>query len=355
MAKSSKVTIGDIAKYTNISTGTIDRVIHKRGKVSLKKKALVEDAIDELGFNPNFLASTLALGKQFTICTLLPEANNIEKYWALPKIGIEKIGQEYEVYGFVMDHLEYFLFDESSFVKQAKLIVEKNPSGVILAPLFEKESRLLTKELDKKNIPYVFIDANISDGNPISYIGPDSKSSGLVAAKLLDSILRPDDNILVVNMVKGVENSSLVRTIEKGFLDFFKTSDNSTKRKIYTLTIHSTDKSDVVKELTKCYIKNPNIKGVFVTNSRAHLVSDFHISHDLDIRVIGFDVIEENIREMKKGGISFLISQSPIFQGKWAVQTFFNLFVSKKKLKAVHHVPIDIIIKENVDFYLDSF
>ena len=74
MNKAKKTTIQDLAKYSNVSVGTIDRVLHNRGKVSPDKKKKIEEAIEYLNFNPNFLASTLALGKQFVICSLLPEA-----------------------------------------------------------------------------------------------------------------------------------------------------------------------------------------------------------------------------------------------------------------------------------------
>ena len=354
MKKNKKITLQDVANYANVSTGTVDRVIHKRGKVSPAKRKLVEETIEHLGFNPNFLASTLALGKAFKICTLFPESTVSEKYWSLPKRGIERIGEEYNDFGFTIDVFEYSLFDEASFVGHAEAIIEKKPSGVILAPLFEKESHLFLDVLDKMSIPYVFIDANIPDREALSYIGPDSNCSGHVAGVLLHSILDPEGDILIVNMVKGFENSSLVGVIEQGFLDFFHAKEGKGKRKITSLTINSTDRREVSRELTKYYIKNPNTKGVFVTNSRAHLIADFHRAHELDIQVIGFDLIEENIIELKKEGIRFLISQNPVFQGKWAVQAFFDFFVYKKKPKKIHHVPIDIIIKENIDFYLNA-
>ena len=62
MQKNKKVTIQDVAHYARVSAGTIDRVLHKRGKVSPEKIRIVEEAITKLNFNPNLLARTLALG-----------------------------------------------------------------------------------------------------------------------------------------------------------------------------------------------------------------------------------------------------------------------------------------------------
>lgn len=70
--------------------------------------------------------------------------------------------------------------------------------------------------------------------------------------------------------------------------------------------------------------------------------------------MVGFDLVKENILEMKKGNIDYLISQSPVIQGVKSVQTLFDFFINKKTPKAIQHVPLDIIIKENIDYYMNS-
>lgn len=349
-----KTTIQDIANYANVSAGTVDRVIHNRGKVSPAKKKKIEEAIERLNFNPNFLARTLALGKQFVICTLFPKATTSQSYWLLPKKGIGQIATEYRDFGVALDSFEYSLFDESSFVEHTNTILERDPDGVVLAPLFEKESILFTKKLEERNIPYIFIDANIPDQKNLSYIGPDLKRSGYIAGKLMDSILGLEDDMLVVSMVKGIENSTNFGIIEEGFRSYFELIGSKDKRKITSLTIHSINEEEVFRELTKCYLKNPGISGVFVTNSRAHIISKFHRVHELTTKVIGFDLIRKNIDEMHNGAIEFLISQSPVFQGKKAVQTLFDFFMYNKTPMKVQYVPLDIIIKENIDYYINS-
>jgi LacI family transcriptional regulator len=139
MAKNKKTTIQDLANYANVSIGTIDRVLHNRGKVSPAKRKKVEEAIEKLDFNPNLLARTLALGSQFTVCSLFPEATSSQSYWTLPRIGVDQGVEVYKDFGMELHPYEYSLFNESSFVKSADAILGKNPSGVILAPLFERK------------------------------------------------------------------------------------------------------------------------------------------------------------------------------------------------------------------------
>ena len=103
---------------------------------------------------------------------------------------------------------------------------------------------------------------------------------------------------------------------------------------------------------TNYYIKNPNIKGVFVTTSGAHLVAGLHSDHELDIRLIGFDLVDDNIDHLRNGSIDWIISQSPIQQGVCAVKTLFDLLVNKIVPDKTQYVPLDIIIRENLDYYL---
>lgn len=348
-----KITIQDIARHSKVSAGTVDRVIHNRGKVSADKKKKIEDAVKELNFNPNMLARALVMRNQFTVCSLFPQSFSENEYWHLPNYGAEQAANGIKDFGFFLEPYYYSLFDESSFIEQANRIIELKPDGVILAPLFREESILFVEKLEKNNIPYVFIDGNIPGQKNLSYIGPDAECSGFVVAKLMNLMLCPGDPILIVNIVKGIENSANLSLIEKGFRNYFAENGSESEQTISILVIHSTDETIIFQELTKFYIKNPNIKGVFVTASKAHLIARFHQNHDLNIRLIGFDLVKENIVYLREGRIDWIISQSPIQQGARAVKTMFDLFVYKTEPKKIQYVPLDIIIRENLDYYID--
>ena len=168
----------------------------------------------------------------------------------------------------------------------------------------------------------------------------------------MSSVLNGHDDILILNLVKGLENSH-INSIEKGFREFFDSPEEIADRKISSLTIPSIEEEDITLELTKYYLKNPGTKGVFVTNSRAHLVAKYHAIHELPIKVIGFDMLQASVLEMKNGNIDFLISQRPISQGSMAVKALFDFFVHKRFPLKIQNVPLDIIIRENMDYYLN--
>lgn len=57
-------TIKDVAFEAGVSIGTVDRVLHNRGKVSENKKKAVLKAIEKLNYKPSDIARALAARKK---------------------------------------------------------------------------------------------------------------------------------------------------------------------------------------------------------------------------------------------------------------------------------------------------
>ena len=89
-----KIRIKDIARLANVSTGTVDRVLHNRGEVSAKSREKVEKVLKEINYQPNIYASALASKKRYTFVTLLPESNEGE-YWSDIKKGVDQAAHEF--------------------------------------------------------------------------------------------------------------------------------------------------------------------------------------------------------------------------------------------------------------------
>ena len=66
---------------------------------------------------------------------------------------------------------------------------------------------------------------------------------------------------------------------------------------------------------------------------------------------MGYDMVAKNAECIKKGSISFLIAQHAYQQGYSCVDALFRTIVLKKKVQPVNYMPIELIMKENIDFY----
>lgn len=64
--------IKDIAELSGVSTGTVDRILHERGKVSDEARKKVEKVLKEIDYQPNLIARSLALKKKISFHRLDP-------------------------------------------------------------------------------------------------------------------------------------------------------------------------------------------------------------------------------------------------------------------------------------------
>jgi LacI family transcriptional regulator len=69
------------------------------------------------------------------------------------------------------------------------------------------------------------------------------------------------------------------------------------------------------------------------------------------IRLVGYDLLRENVRYLEKELIDFLISQKPEEQAFLGLNSLFNLVVFKWEVHAQQWLPIDIITRENLPYY----
>lgn len=343
--------IKEIAKKANVSIATVDRVIHKRGGVAQKTKELILEIIDEYNYQPNILASRLRSNKTYSIAILIPQVSESTDFWAAPYQGVCKAQQEISQFGIEINTYFYRLSQKETFTKQAEHLLADKPDGVVIAPLFIPEATELSKILANKNIPYLFIDSDIPDQNNITYIGPHIYRSGYVAGQLaLYGMRKTNGDLLVINHTSINNNSLHIKEIERGFVDYINKTDQSIR--VHSLNLHGVDSNTLQGKLGETLSKYPNIQSIFVTNSRVFKVAKALKNHGKeDMILIGFDKIDENLSALRENLINFLICHKPEEQGYRGVMNLYQNILLTQVIEKVQYMPIDIITKENCDFY----
>lgn len=344
------IRILDIAQKAGVSIGTVDRVLHQRGEVSEQTRDKILKIISEFDYRPNILASTLASKKTITFASLTPKVSGKDSFWSKPQEGIEKAINQLRQYGINLHSYHFKMEDPESFTKEANKLLESVPDGILMAPWGKKESLAFTQILDQRNIPYVFIDSNLADANPISFVVQDSFQSGFLAAKLIDYGIAPKSNILMIHITKNLQNANHLLQREAGFLNYFESVNNKSHR-IIKMEVSPED-IETAKELSTSIARVNSIDAVFVTNSKVHLVSRLFDSYEVRPRIIGYDLIPKNLNLLDHGKIDFLLNQNPIKQGFEAINLLFDQIVRKEKVKSANYTAIDIITKENIKYYV---
>lgn len=281
--------------------------------------------------------------------SLLPQPPSVEGYWNKPFVGVKRRIAELRQYGVQILPYTFNQTDSKSFIAETKKILDKKPDGVLFAPFFKKESAHFISELNENKIPFVFIDSEIKEAGQLSYIGQNSYQSGLVSGKLLDLIL-PEGNILIIHFAKEMDNQNHLVQREKGFYNWFN-KNSSDNHQLFTTEVPDADGNEWMERLNSKISLN-NIKGIFVTNSKVFyigkLIEKFKLNN---LKIIGHDLVKENVEFLKKDIVQFLICQRPEEQGYNAVNKLFRKIVQKRVIAKENYTSIDIVTKENVDYY----
>jgi LacI family transcriptional regulator len=317
--------------------------------VSDETKARVLRIVAELGYRPNIYARNLSLDRVFHFDVLMPRLSQDSGYWRIPANGIERAARELQNHRIRLQYFFYDRYSERSFESAFRKALAGNPDGLLIAPVLQNVAARNLPDVPKK-IPYVFFDSTIPGVDHLSAIGQDSYQSGLLAANLMLTVMHEGGMVAVVRV-----NPSDFHIEERlrGFLTRMEDNPVITHR-VYDVDSHRGEEafSAAAKRILK---ENPDIKGIFVSNAWTHPIARYiHArTKGKNVCIVGYDLVPKNCRCVKSGLISFLISQRPEMQGYEGIYSLYEHVVLREKVKSKIMVPIDILTRDNLRYYLD--
>jgi LacI family transcriptional regulator len=340
------MTIKEIAKEANVSIGTVDRVVHGRGRVSPKTTEVVKKIIRESGYRPNIFGSRLSLSKDFTFAVLMPRFHQDSRYWEISAKGISQAQEELRDYKVKIKYFLYDRYSDESVKRETEKILRTEVDGILIAPVLHRPIKRFLQEITDR-IPYVLFNANIPDSNAVSYIGQDSFQSGVLAAKLMRMMLSDKGSLAVI--IAAPDDYHILERAD-GFHSFFEDIKGYTIEtyKLRPCTKDSFD--DLMKEIV---VKQKELNGIFVANASTHFAAEYLKSRvtGRKICLIGYDLIEENVKYLEDGIIDFIINQKAETQGYKGIYVLYRKVVLKESVERHIMVPLDIITKENLIYY----
>lgn len=347
-----RVRIKDIANKVGVSTGTVDRVLHNRGNVATDVKKKILEVIEELEYERNHLASALAYNRTFKVIALLPNPKS-DPYWEAPNKGVLKAAKSVKHYGLIVEIIYFDLFDKQGFVDSAIKVLEGKPAALLFPPLFVKEAEWLIKKCEDIKTPYVTFNTELKGANYLCYIGQDSYQSGVLGARLLNFGVNEGETVCILNLDYSTKAAYHLLEKERGFNDYF-TKNKSNKVKILKENFESFNDNELLKTFLKDLLeRHPKLHGIFVTNSRAYkIINCLKEITNRSIKIVGFDLVDENLKYLQANKIDFIINQNPNEQGYLSVMSIFKHLIQKEKVEKIQHLPLDIVVKENVKHYL---
>ncbi|NDP21416.1 MAG: substrate-binding domain-containing protein [Paludibacter sp.] len=349
----TKIRIKDIATLAGVSEGTVDRVLHNRGDVSEKSRDAVTKVLEQMNYTPNLFARSLASKKQYRFVCMIPTYQS-EDYWESVDKGFDSAALDFVHHNVLIEKNFFNQYDVNSFIEVSNKILEKEVDAVFLAPIFKAESIVFTDKLTNRNIPFSFIDSLIPEANYLTYYGQNSFQSGYIAAKLLLSSLSEGSQIMIIRTQRkgSVSNQTISRY--NGFINYFHQNGLSGIYQIINVELKNDDEDSNFKVLENIFAMHSNIKAAITFNSKVHRLANHLVSlRQEKIRLIGYDLLKTNVEYLQKGVINILIAQRPEKQGFFTVRDMCRELIFRQEVKKINYVPIDILLKENIEDYMN--
>lgn len=338
------LTINEIAKIANVSRGTVDRVVNKRGYVAEDKLKQIEKIIKENNFTPNTHARNLALGKSLKVAVILPE-HSAGEYWEPIVKSTETAGKNYLPFGLKISYYFYNQNNVETFKAIEKKVFLEKYSAIISSQPQNPSIKSFLRKCTTKKIPFILLGTNSTKYGALSNLGQDATQGGRLAGKLINYGQEFPAKYLIFNIYNEQNiNPNVVSRIE-GFKAYFK-ENKKIKTDLINLSINDEHLSAKIAEKLKSLTKND---GIFIPNSRAHIVAKL-LPKEIKVRFLAFDLVNKNLQYLKEGVIDFLINQKPYEQGYRGVELLYRYLATFQEPQEVINIPAEVITIENLTF-----
>jgi len=236
---------------------------------------------------------------------------------------------------------------EASFYHVRRRVLEASLDGLLIAPAASRQFEKFLRDMTGRP-PFVFFDSFIPGVPHLSLIGQDSFQSGVLSARLMQMLVKDPGHVAIIRVLpKDYHIDDRV----KGFLSYCKRCPHVTSD-VYDVD-GDRGHSSIRRVFDRIFRRHSDLKGIFVSNANTHPAAAYVQSRSAcrKIHIIGYDLIDENVRYLRVGVIDFLISQQPERQGYEGIYTLYRYVVLKEPVPKKVMMQIDIVTSENVDFY----
>ncbi|WP_145321869.1 LacI family DNA-binding transcriptional regulator [Paenibacillus xylanexedens] len=200
------ITIYDIAKKANVSAMTVSKVINHTGRISSATRERVQQVIDELGYIPNSNARSLVLQRTQMLSLLITDITN--PFYTTLARGAEDAAH-LRGYRLLFGNSDEDYDKEKDYVDA---ILSTRVDGVLYAPAGDRSLTHL-KQLQERNIPFVFLDRTVP-GIMSDIIAGDSREGAIELIRYLVKLGHRR-----IALVNGSSEVSTARLREEGYVE----------------------------------------------------------------------------------------------------------------------------------------
>ncbi|MCL2831737.1 MAG: LacI family transcriptional regulator [Treponema sp.] len=339
-------TIKEIAKLSGVSVGTVDRVLYNRGRVSAQTREKITSILENLNFQPNAMAKSLALRRHPATVGIVSHVQPNFSNYAIEQseLGIKAAISEIEGSGINFCHVYSRNFDINH---QITLIDDLVKDGIVALMIQPISSEALLEKISSLEIPVFCYSNDIPNDYPHYFAGINTYKAGETVAGLFHLI-----NPKLHKMAFISSSLSMLGNLRRsqGFKEKLKQLYG---KDIIQCEITAINDDDIAyKNVYEMLRKNRDIDSLFLNSGavKACFAAFTELGILGKIPIISFDLSETIINNIRNNNIAATIYQNSYQHSYLTVKRIYNYIVTGI-LPAQREIYVDfqIIIRQNLN------
>ncbi|MEI9412742.1 substrate-binding domain-containing protein [Mesorhizobium salmacidum] len=233
--------------------------------------------------------------------------------------------------------------------------ITQKVDGIILVAIDVNGVKPAITAAKAAGIPVVAIDAQIPNGDNVSFIGVDNTKAGADIGKFYADYVKSEMSGTAKIGIVGALNSF----IQNQRLDGFKKAVTDSGQKITFLdTVDGQNVQETALSASENLMTaNPDMTTLYATGEPALLGAVSAVTSQGrtgDVKVFGWDLTKQAVQGIDDGWVVAVVQQDPAGEGKAAVEALAKL-KKGEKVDPIINIPVTIVTKKNVDQYRAMF
>ena len=271
-------TIVDVAKLAGVTPTTVSRVINNRGYISEKTRNKVNEAMDQLGYQPNEIARSLTKQKSNTIGVIVPHISH--PYFAKLISNLENEAAK-NGYKIILCNSKEKAEKEKQYLDMCK---SNRVAGIILC-----SGNVESNKINTGNIPVVLLEKNFEEGK--LGIQCDNYQGGKLATEhLIDCGCKR-----LLHFSGVIDEDMPADNREKAFIDIC--NEKNVEYFIRKYDINTYNEMNYYEYIKDTLNEIKNIDGIFASSDLIaaqviQVCNELNIRIPSDVKLVGFDDVE---------------------------------------------------------------
>lgn len=345
-AREKTAGIKDIASALGVSIGTVDRALHGRAGINAMTRARVLKMAQTLGYRPNVAARHLKLNRKLRISVHLPR--EIASFFDALRDGIQEAAAPFES-SIELQFRTYPHLGEGD-VELFSEALEGGTNGIILVPGHPTDLKPWIRKAARRHIPVVCIATDAPGTERLTTVAIDAYTSGAMVAELLTGFSRQDGSVLVVTGdLSTVDHAEKVRGFEEYLVKLHSPLE-------VAAVVEAHDDPEQAYRLTlEALRQHSGIVGVYVSTANSSPVVQAleEAGRIRETAVITTDLFPALVPLIRSGKVLGTVYQRPMTQGRMAFQSLHQFLVEGTCPPLRHRLPPHIILRSNLDLFLE--